>query len=161
MKVVLLFPGNLRPRELEPAAALYLERLVRGKGFEALYYRQEKSGAQDEDRVREEEGSRLLRKVAQDDYLVLCDERGKMLDTGYLAEFLRCLRQGGGVAAGRKRVVIALGGPLGVSDAVRKRADEIWSLSGLVLAGGIARILLLEGLYRARCILDGHPYHNA
>jgi 23S rRNA (pseudouridine1915-N3)-methyltransferase len=57
--------------------------------------------------------------------------------------------------------VIAIGGALGLDESIRARADEVWAISSLVMAGGVARIVLLEGVYRAFTIVDGHPYHNA
>jgi 23S rRNA (pseudouridine1915-N3)-methyltransferase len=160
MRIRLLFPGKARPRALEQATDLYLARLQRA-GIELANYGAGKTGGLPENRVREEEGGRLLQKVNPSDFLVLCDERGRTVRTDDLVLFLRQLKEGGGPAAGRTRVIIALGGAFGVSEAVRQRADDSWSLSGMVLAGGVARVVLLEGLYRARCILDGHPYHNA
>ena len=53
-----------------------------------------------------------------------------------------------------------IGSPSGFSDDVRNNANLVFSLSGLILAGGIARLVLLEALYRANMILDNHPYHN-
>ena len=60
----------------------------------------------------------------------------------------------------KRRLIFLIGGPYGFSDLIRKRADIICSLSGLVLASGIARIVLLEALYRSFMIIDNHPYHN-
>ena len=59
-----------------------------------------------------------------------------------------------------KRLIFSIGDSYGFSDEILNRADEIWSLSGLVMAGGIARLVLLEALYRGVKILEGHPYHN-
>jgi 23S rRNA (pseudouridine1915-N3)-methyltransferase len=54
-----------------------------------------------------------------------------------------------------------IGGPDGVSDAIRQRADMMWSLSKLTLPHGMARALLSEQLYRAWSLQTGHPYHRA
>ena len=53
-----------------------------------------------------------------------------------------------------------IGGPDGVSDAVRRRADLTVSLSQLTLPHGLARVLLAEQLYRAHSLQTGHPYHR-
>ena len=53
-----------------------------------------------------------------------------------------------------------IGGPDGVSAAVRDRANFSWSLSTLTLPHGLARVLLAEQLYRATSLLSGHPYHR-
>jgi 23S rRNA (pseudouridine1915-N3)-methyltransferase len=62
--------------------------------------------------------------------------------------------------AGKKRLVVLVGGALGVSSEVRKRADALWALSGLTLAESVARVVLVEGIYRAITVMKGHPYHN-
>jgi len=54
-----------------------------------------------------------------------------------------------------------IGGPDGVSDACRQRADFTWSLSQLTLPHGLARVLFAEQLYRAHSLHTGHPYHRA
>ena len=62
--------------------------------------------------------------------------------------------------ATNNRLIFLIGGPYGFSDNVRNRADMIRSLSGLILAGSVARLVLLENLYRCFMIIDNHPYHN-
>ncbi|HEY5653818.1 MAG TPA: 23S rRNA (pseudouridine(1915)-N(3))-methyltransferase RlmH, partial [Pontiella sp.] len=94
------------------------------------------------------------------DYLVACDERGKKIQTLEMADLLKESRQGGGILSGRRRIVIVIGGALGLAESIRERADALWALSSLVMAGGVARIVLLEGIYRAFTIVDNHPYHN-
>ena len=94
------------------------------------------------------------------DWLVACDERGKKIETLEMAELLKAGRQGGYPMAGKRRMVVVIGGALGLAESVRRKADAVWSLSSLVMAGGVARIVLLEGLYRAMTVVDGHPYHN-
>ena len=57
-------------------------------------------------------------------------------------------------------MVVVIGGALGLAGTLRQKADAVWSLSSLVMAGGVARIVLLEGLYRAFTVVENHPYHN-
>ena len=58
-------------------------------------------------------------------------------------------------------MAILIGGPDGMSDACRARADRLWSLSRLTFPHGLVRVLLAEQVYRAWTILQGHPYHRA
>ncbi len=104
--------------------------------------------------------SRPRRRRPNGDYLVVCDERGKSISTHQLADIVRAARNGDHPLAGKRRLVVVVGGALGVAESMRKRADAQWSLSSLVMAGGVARIVLLEGLYRAFTLIEGHPYHN-
>ena len=103
----------------------------------------------------EEEGRRLLKHVRPDAHAVLLDEHGRQADSMGLAKEL------GGWLAREPHVAFLVGGPDGVSQACRARADATWSLSRLTLPHGLVRVLLAEQLYRAWTILQGHPYHRA
>ena len=85
---------------------------------------------------------------------VLLDERGKQLTSKGLAERLSDWQSDG------RNVCLVIGGPDGVSDAVKQRADFTWSLPQLTLPHGMARVLLAEQLYRAWSLQTGHPYHR-
>lgn len=159
MKAVILFPGRIKPAALAPAEQEYARRL-KNHGIEVSEYRDEKVSARGADATRAAEAARILKLLREGDFLIACDERGKPVTTPGLAELLRASRGGGHPFAGRRRIVIVVGGALGLDETVRQKADAVWSLSPLVMAGGVARLVLLEGLYRAFTLLDGHPYHN-
>jgi len=158
MKICLRFPGAIRPKALAAAESEYAKRLAR-MGVEISEYRPEKVSGEI-DRLRRAEAERLLKELRPEDWVVACDERGTPVSTRAFAELLRGARGGIGRAAGRRRLIFVVGGALGLDESVRERADELWALSSLVMAGGVARIVLLEGLYRAMTIVAGHPYHN-
>ena len=82
------------------------------------------------------------------------DERGREATSEELAR-----RLGGWLRDGRD-VVLVVGGSDGLGQAVRERADEALSLSRMTLAHRLARLVLLEQLYRAFTILRGEPYHK-
>ncbi len=159
MKICVLLPGRIKPRVLEAGQAEYARRL-KAFGVEVAEYRDEKVSSRSSDQTKQAEAERIFKGLKEGDFLVACDERGKKIQTLELAELLRAARQGSFPMAGKRRLVVVIGGALGLADAVRDRADAVWSLSSLVMAGGVARIVLLEGLYRAFTVLDGHPYHN-
>jgi 23S rRNA (pseudouridine1915-N3)-methyltransferase len=87
--------------------------------------------------------------------LVVLDERGEQLDTADLAGWLRSWRD-----AGTRRVTFAIGDADGFDAEDRDRSDRLLALSRLTLAHRIARLVLVEQLYRASTILAGHPYHR-
>jgi 23S rRNA (pseudouridine1915-N3)-methyltransferase len=159
MKTCILLPGKIKPKMLAAAQDEYTGRL-KAFGVEVQEYKDEKIASRTPEQVKEAEAERILKRLKEGDFLVLCDERGKAVTTRELAEFLRSSRQGGTVMAGKRRMVIVIGGALGLADSLRSRADAVWSLSSLVMAGGVARVVLLEGVYRALTIVEGHPYHN-
>ena len=102
----------------------------------------------------EEEGELILARLAVAEQVVLLDERGKQLTSKLLASKLSDWQSDG------RDLCFVIGGPDGVSEAVRQRADMMWSLSQLTLPHGMARALLSEQLYRAWSLQAGHPYHR-
>jgi 23S rRNA (pseudouridine1915-N3)-methyltransferase len=86
--------------------------------------------------------------------LVLLDSRGKQMTSKEWAGFLR--EQEG---RGSQVLVLAVGGADGFSDETRKAADSVVSLGKITIAHELARLVLLEQVYRAWTILKGHPYH--
>ncbi len=159
MKIIILLPGKIKPKVLEPAQVEYVRRL-KAFGVEVVEYKDEKVSSRTPEQTKRAEGERILKVLHADDFMVACDERGRKIQTLELAELLKASRQGGFPMAGKRRMVVVIGGALGLSEEVRERADAVWSLSSLVMAGGVARIVLLEGLYRAFTVVSGHPYHN-
>lgn len=109
--------------------------------------------AQQDQRARAEESERLVKKLSGDDFVVLLDERGKMLSSPQLAARLE-------QALGTRRVTLIIGGAYGVDDAVRQRADLVWSLSQLVFPHQLVRLIVTEQVYRAGEIAAGRPYHH-
>lgn len=105
--------------------------------------------------IQKREGEKILASVDPGDFLVLCDERGSQMSSGELARFMAQKAGQGG-----RRVVWLIGGAMGVSDAVRQRANFMLSLSKMTLPHALARVFLLEQIYRALTIQAGHPYHH-
>ena len=110
--------------------------------------------AKDGDTAREDESERLLSRIKDNEYVVLLDERGKLLSSPQLAAMLATPLERS------TSVVLVIGGAYGVNDAVRARADVVWSLSPLVFPHQLVRLLVVEQLYRAQEIFSGRPYHH-
>lgn len=88
-------------------------------------------------------------------FLILLDSRGKQLSSEELAKFLDSHQN-----RGTQHLVFAVGGADGFSEGLRKQASLVLSLSRMTLQHDLARIILLEQIYRAFTILRGHPYHT-
>lgn len=159
MKICILLPGKIKPKALSAAQDEYIKRL-KVFGVEVLAYKDEKVSSRTPEQTKEAEAERIFKLLKEGDFLVACDERGKKIETLEMAELIRASRRGAFPMAGKRRMVVVIGGALGLAESVRTRADAVWALSSLVMAGGVARIVLLEGLYRAMTVVDGHPYHN-
>jgi len=104
--------------------------------------------------AREEESVRLLERIAADEYVVLLDERGTLLDSPNFAKQLRRPLDSS------RHVTLIIGGAYGVDETVHRRADLVWSLSPLVFPHQLVRLLLVEQIYRAQEISAGRSYHH-
>lgn len=105
--------------------------------------------------ARQKEGEKLLKLLRPGEYVVALDEGGVAWSSTDLAGRLR------GWLQRQPELALVIGGPDGLTDDVRQRAQAVWSLSALTFPHGLVRILVAEQLYRAWTILQGHPYHKA
>lgn len=110
--------------------------------------------ARDGDSARQEESERVLSRIAIDDWVVLLDERGKMLSSPNLSATLLSPLESS------KNVTVIIGGAYGVDASVHQRANIVWSLSPLVFPHQLVRLILVEQVYRAQEIAGGGPYHH-
>lgn len=106
------------------------------------------------DRASQEESERILSRLSPGDYVVLLDEVGKMLTSPTLSSILATQFNNS------RQVVFVIGGAYGVNDAVRQRADLVWSLSNLVLPHQLVRLVLTEQIYRSQSIQNNSSYHH-
>ena len=159
MKLCVLLPGKIKPKALASAQEEYIRRL-QPFGVEVQEYKDEKVSSRTPEQTKEAEAERIFRLLKEGDYLIACDERGRPVTTREMAGIIQDSRTGDHPFAGKRRLLLVVGGALGLAESVRRKADAVWSLSSLVMAGGVARIVLLEGLYRAITMIEGHPYHN-
>jgi 23S rRNA (pseudouridine1915-N3)-methyltransferase len=101
------------------------------------------------------EGERMLAALGREEYVVSLEVKAKSMTTEqlsvWLSERLRDARP----------LALLIGGPDGLSEACRVRANQSWSLSPLTLPHGLVRVVLAEQIYRAMSMLAGHPYHRA
>lgn len=114
-----------------------------------------RSAGENPQRAIAREGENMLAALKDEDYVVSLEVEAKSMTTlqvsSWLAERLREARP----------LALLIGGPDGLSDNCRTRANQSWSLSPLTLPHGLVRVLLAEQIYRAMSLLAGHPYHRA
>ncbi|MCG2580535.1 MAG: 23S rRNA (pseudouridine(1915)-N(3))-methyltransferase RlmH [Marinobacter sp.] len=106
-------------------------------------------------RLMQKESDSILSAAGSRDRVVALEVGGRPWSTEKLASQLESWQQDG------RDVSFLVGGPDGLADACRQRADQLWSLSPLTLPHPLVRILLAEQLYRAWSITRNHPYHRA
>lgn len=105
-------------------------------------------------RIVKDEGDRMLAAVPACAHVVALDLPGTAWTTGQLAEAMRRW-----LACGQP-VALLVGGPEGLADAARQRAQECWSLSKLTFPHPLVRIIVAEQIYRAWSLINNHPYHR-
>lgn len=148
--------GDRQPSWVDEAFGIYTGRFPREWKFRldtiATVRRNKNESSQ---KAMAAEGEQILAKLVATEQVVLLDERGKELSSRTLAARLADWQ------SDSRDLCFIIGGPDGVPDTIRQRADFIWSLSQLTLPHGMARVLLAEQLYRAWSLQAGHPYHRA
>lgn len=155
MHVRLIAVGDRQPGWVDEAFAMYSARLPREWKFRVDGVGTARRGRNDRSTAaRDDEGRRILARIGAEEQAVLLDEQGSRLTSRQFAARLSEWQ-----AAGRDLCFI-IGGPDGISDACRERADFVWSLSDLTLPHGLARVLFAEQMYRAWTLATGHPYHR-
>jgi 23S rRNA (pseudouridine1915-N3)-methyltransferase len=104
--------------------------------------------------ARQEESERILSRLGDDDFVVLLDETGKMLDSPALSILCEAAFNGS------RPITFVIGGAYGVDDRLHQRANRVVSLSSLVFPHQLVRLILIEQLYRAQSIASGGRYHH-
>jgi 23S rRNA (pseudouridine1915-N3)-methyltransferase len=153
MRIRVVAVGKDRSGLYAPAVDEYARRIARHLRFEIIEVPEARRHA-GTPRARDEEGEALLARLGERERLVALDERG---DEETSAEFARRLSRW--LERGQD-VALAVGGADGLAPAVRERAAETLALSRMTLAHRLARLVLVEQIYRALTILRGEPYHR-
>eukprot|EP00793_Prasinoderma_coloniale_P006459 PRCOL_00001289-RA len=135
----------------------YATRLNRYAPFKEVRVKPNPKGAAgDVDAACEAEGARVARHLDELGYfVVLLDERGERATSEGLADMIADAGD-----RGERGVAFVLGGPFGHGEEAQKRAHKLLRLSDLVLNHEVARLVIVEALYRAHAILRGEPYHH-
>jgi 23S rRNA (pseudouridine1915-N3)-methyltransferase len=155
MKIRLLCVGTRMPTWVQEGFADYARRLPKDAALVLEELALADRRGNDVARWRADEGKRLLSRVGRDERVVTLDERGRSLSSERLAVTLAEWRGDG------RDVALLVGGPDGLDDACRARAEWSWSLSAATLPHGLVRVIVAEQIYRAWTVLTGHPYHRA
>jgi len=159
MNITVLTVGKLKERYFREAVEEYSTRLSKYCRLELVEVPDEKapenlSRAQ-ELQIIQKEGQGILKHIKEDAYVIALAIKGKQLSSEGLAEFMDNL----GIK-GRSNIAFVIGGSLGLSDEVLKRADYQLSFSQLTFPHQLMRVVLLEQVYRGFRIVRGEPYHK-
>jgi 23S rRNA (pseudouridine1915-N3)-methyltransferase len=151
--------GKLKEKYLKQGIEEYVKRLNSYAKIEIFEVPDEKAPEElsevEMEQVKQKEGERILAKIHQDTYVIALAINGKLKSSEELAENLDKL-----ATYGKSKVAFIIGGSLGLSDEVLKRADEQLSFSKMTFPHQLMRLILIEQIYRAFRINRGEPYHK-
>ena len=153
-RATILAVGSLKGWAADGAGD-YLKRLRRFFPVEVVEVPEEDLNRRSPEEVLAAEARKILKRIPSGAYVVTLDrERGELISSEKLARRLNSLG-----LSGRSHVAFVLGGPLGLSPEVLKRADDLVSFGPVTMPHALARVVLLEQLYRAAKIDRGEKYH--
>ena len=159
MSGAVLCVGKLREDAFRRMADEYLKRLGRYGKYEEIEVpdlpEPGKGSAADGEKVKLREGEALLSKLRGGDYVVCLTIGGRKRSSEDLSRFLADQKN-----RGVSRTVFVIGGSLGLGRNILARADEELSMSDMTFPHQLARVMLLEQLYRAEKIAAGERYHK-
>ena len=160
MSIAVLCVGRLKEKAYRQMADEYLKRLSRYTKIEEIEVADlpEPAGSSPaamEEKIREKEGEAILGRIKPGEHVIALTIPGKQRDSVELAEHIEALQN-----AGAGRIVFVIGGSLGLGANVLARADEEMSMSKMTFPHQLARVMLLEQVYRAEKINAGERYHK-
>lgn len=159
MSITLITVGKMKEKPYRQMADEYLKRLSRYGKVEEIELpdlpEPANSSPAIEAQIKEKEGESILARIKPGDYVIAMTIPGKQWDSPGLSHHLDEL-----LNRGNSSIVFLIGGSLGLSDKVIARADEEMSMSKMTFPHQLARVMLLEQVYRAMKIRSGERYHK-
>ncbi|MFT9598764.1 23S rRNA (pseudouridine(1915)-N(3))-methyltransferase RlmH [Mesobacillus sp.] len=159
MNISIVTVGKLKEKYLKQGIEEYLKRLGSYAKVEVIEVPDEKAPEELSEtemiQVKQKEGERILAKIGLDTYVIALAINGKLKSSEELADTLDKL-----ATYGKSKIAFVIGGSLGLSDEVLKRADEQLSFSKMTFPHQLMRLILVEQIYRAFRINRGEPYHK-
>ena len=159
MEIRIVTVGKIKEKYLNDGIAEYAKRLSRYCKLTFCQVADEKTPDKASEalnvQIKDTEGERLMKHIREQDYVIALAIDGKMLDSVELSDLIARL----GVQ-GKSSIVFVIGGSLGLSDAVLKRADYKLSFSRMTFPHQLMQMILLEQIYRGYRIMNHEPYHK-
>ena len=164
MKITLAVVGKIKEKYWTLAIDEYVKRLSRYASVQICQTADEptpdRASAVQEKQIRDREGERLLQEISRYDHagdvrVIALAIDGRSYDSVAFSRHLEELQ-----VNGYSHVIFIIGGSLGLSEAVLRRADEKLSFSAMTFPHQMMRVILLEQIYRAQRISHNEPYHK-
>ena len=158
LSIKIICVGKFKEKYWEAASAEYMKRLRAYCNVSVVEVKEERlpanASAADEQNVIIAEGKSILSKTSGNDYVIALDIGGRELGSEEISDKIK------NIAFTNSTIDFIIGGSLGLSDEVKKRADLRLSFGKITLPHQLARVVLLEQIYRAFKINAGEAYHK-
>lgn len=159
MKITIIAIGKIKEQYLKNGLDEYLKRLSPFVKINVSEIADEKAPENLSENemliVKQKEGSRILQQIKDNQYVIALAIEGESLSSEELANQIDTLS-----THGKNNIVFIIGGSLGLSEDVYKRADKLLSFSKMTFPHQLMRLILIEQIYRAFKINRGEPYHK-
>ena len=159
MKIKLVTVGKLKEKYLKDGIAEYAKRLKHFTKFELIELLDEKTPDRasylENQQILEKEGNRILSKITDKEFVIALAIEGQQFPSEEFSKILSDI-----TIRGISNITFVIGGSLGLSNTVKKRANLLMSFGKLTLPHQLMRLVLVEQIYRAFMIQQGSPYHK-
>ena len=159
MKIKLVTVGKLKEKYLKDGISEYTKRLNRFTKFDIIELPDEKTPDKashlENQQILDKEGTRILSKLADKEFVIALAIEGQQFPSEKFSKILSDI-----TIHGISDITFVIGGSLGLSTAVKKRANLLMSFGKLTLPHQLMRLVLVEQIYRAFMIQQGSPYHK-
>jgi len=153
--ILILAVGQRQPAWVNDAVADYLNRFPESQRPQLKEIKTEpRTTGKPVTALLQAEAERLRASIPKDAVMIVLDEHGKALTTQEFAALIEGFEQTA------THLVFLIGGPDGLDPKLKLESRQVLRLSSMTLPHGMARVLLAEQLYRARSLLNHHPYHR-
>ncbi|MEM6998779.1 MAG: 23S rRNA (pseudouridine(1915)-N(3))-methyltransferase RlmH [Pseudomonadota bacterium] len=155
MQIDLIAVGKRMPSWIESGFKEYAKRLPKNINFKLIETNpaiRGKNNSVDNYKLKEEESINAA--LAANSLIIALDEHGKSISSQKLAQQLQIWNDE------NQHISLIIGGADGLSDVLKKKANQLWSLSEMTLPHGLVRVMIAEQIYRAWSITQNHPYHR-
>ena len=147
--------GKIKEKSLSQLIEEYKKRIGAYSKIEIIEVSDEPNDRLSDEKVKEIEGQRIIKQLKKDSYVILLSLKGKQMDSIKFSREIEKINTYNG-----SHITFVIGGSVGVSEQVEQRADLLLKLSEMTFPHNIARLLILEQIYRAYKILNNETYHK-
>lgn len=155
MQIDLIAVGKRMPTWIETGFKEYAKRLPKNINFKLIEINPAIRGKNNSaENFKQKEEENISSALAANSIIIALDERGKSISSQTLANKLQTWNDE------NQHISLIIGGADGLSDNIKNKAKQLWSLSEMTLPHGLVRVMIAEQIYRAWTITQNHPYHR-